>query len=233
MAELDGPRLAPKSGPARQLDRVRARLRRRRQRPDRDRPRLAGVPAECRVRLAACAAPVRAGADGARVVSAHVPRSGRALDRRQRGRARLRSVPRRRACASSVAAVRARAGRLLPGHHDVAACRLAPRGAAGRDRRLFGHAGARGRFGSRRLQAAGARPACRCCWCTASRTISFRCRRCSTPRRGSPRWKCRSNGTFPPASVTGSTTKACARAGIFSPAASAPRALLVKISDEA
>ena len=62
--------------------RVPARLWRRRQRPDRDRQGVAGPAAACGVRLAACAAPVRAGADGARVVSAHLPQSGRTLGRR-------------------------------------------------------------------------------------------------------------------------------------------------------
>ena len=59
-AELDGPRLAPKSGAGAPARRVPARLRRRRQRPDRDRPRLAGAAAAGRLRLAARAA-TRAG----------------------------------------------------------------------------------------------------------------------------------------------------------------------------
>ena len=56
MAELDGPRLEPRSGKAQAARRVPARLRRRRQRPDRHRPRLAGAAAGRRLRLAARAA---------------------------------------------------------------------------------------------------------------------------------------------------------------------------------
>ena len=56
-----------------------------------------------------------------------------------------RAFPRRRARAPQAAADGARAGRLQPGHHDGAACRAAPRRRAGRDRRLFRHVRAAGR----------------------------------------------------------------------------------------
>ena len=49
-------------------------------------------------------------------------------------------------------------------------------------------------------------------WCTATRTISFRRRRCSRRRRALPRSACRRNGTCPPASVTASTRKGFAMA---------------------
>ena len=100
MAELDGPRIEPRSGRRKQLvvflhgygadgnDLIeigRA---------------WAGPVARRRLRVAACAAPLRAGADRARMVSADLPRSQRALDRRQRRRAgaqRASSMPNLRA----------------------------------------------------------------------------------------------------------------------------------------
>ena len=63
------------------------RLRRRRQRPDRDRARLAGLVAGRRVCSPHAPRPCGQAPVGPRVVSADVPRSGRALDRRQRGSA--------------------------------------------------------------------------------------------------------------------------------------------------
>jgi predicted esterase len=52
----------------------------------------------------------------------------------------------------------------------------------------------------------------RSCSSTATRTSSFRRRRCSRHRAGSPRSACRSSGTCPPASATASIRKGCATA---------------------
>ena len=52
----------------------------------------------------------------------------------------------------------------------------------------------------------------RCCWCTATRTNSFRCRRCFRGRRHWRLWACRWNGICPPASATASTRRASATA---------------------
>ena len=96
-AELDGPRLAPRSGAAQQLVVF-----------------LHGYGADGNdlidigrawqqylaaggLRLAACAGAVRAGAGRAAMVSAHLPRSQRTLDRRQQGGADARALSRRRA----------------------------------------------------------------------------------------------------------------------------------------
>ncbi len=159
MAELDGPRLAPKNGPARQLVVF-----------------VHGYGADGND-LIEIGRAWQAFLPNAAFVSPHAPRPcGQAPMGREWFPLTFRDPDERwtgvnaaapvleqfldaELARHQLAAVGARAGRLLPGHHDVAACRLAPRGAAGRDRRLFGHAGARGRFGSRRLQAAGARPA--------------------------------------------------------------------------
>ena len=56
----------------------------------------------------------------------------------------LAALSRRRTGAPQTAAFGAGAGRLQPGHHDGAACRAAPRRAAGGDRRLFRHLRAAG-----------------------------------------------------------------------------------------
>ena len=83
MAELDGPRLEPRSGAARQLvvflhgygadgnDLIEI-----------GRAWQGLLPARC-FRLATRSASLRPGADGPRMVSAHFPRSGGTLDRRQ------------------------------------------------------------------------------------------------------------------------------------------------------
>ena len=60
----------------------------------------------------------------------------------------------------------------------------------------------------------------RCCWCTATRTISFRRRRCSWPPRGWPHSAFRQNGISPMASGTASTRRDCGTAGNFSSSAS-------------
>ena len=83
------------------------------------------------------------------MVRTDLPRSGRTLDRRQPGRAAAAAVSRRRACPPSTAGFGAGAGRFQPGHHDGAACRLAPRGGAGGDRRLFRPVGVAARWQSR------------------------------------------------------------------------------------
>ena len=185
MAELDGPRLEPRSGPAQPAGRVPARLWRRRQRPDRHRPRLAGpacpTPRSCRrTRREPCGqAPI-----GREWFPLTFRDPERALGRRQRGGARAQRIPRRRTRAPQSAAVGARAGRLQPRHHDGAACRPAPR--------------------RRRRRRSSAIPACWCCRTRPSprafaaeiksqaagaadprrsRTSSFRCRRCSCRAR--------------------------------------------------
>ena len=94
------------------------------------RPRLAADPCRDRLRLAARAGAVRAGAGRQAMVRADLPRSGRALGRRQQGRARARSLSRQGIGAPEIAAVGAGARRLQPGHHDGAACRPAPPGRA-------------------------------------------------------------------------------------------------------
>ena len=124
-----------------------------------------------------------------------LPRSGRALDRRQQAAPGAQRVPRRRAGAPATAAGGAGAGRLQPGHHDGAACRPAP--------------------AASRRRPSSAIPACSCCpndgppepvarrsssrppvlLIHGDRTISFRCRRCSMRSPSLRRWMCRSNGT--------------------------------------
>ena len=116
-------------------------VRRRRQRPHRHRPCLAAGHAARRIRVAARAQSMWSGWSRARVVSFDGSSASRTMARSDDLRARAQPVPRRRACAPQLAAVGAGAGRLQPGHHDGAACRLAPRGRAARHRRLFRPAG--------------------------------------------------------------------------------------------
>ena len=92
---------------------------------------------------------------------------------------------------------------------------LAPRRAAGGDRRLFGTLGAAAGRQSGQASPPRSDRGHRCCWCTATRTISYRRRRCSRRRRALPRSACRRNGTCPPASVTASTRKGSAMAANF------------------
>ena len=127
MAELDGPRIEPRSGKAKQLvvflhgygadgnDLIEIGRAWQGLLPDAafvspHAPRPCGQ------------APMRA-----RMVSLDLPRSGRALDRRQGRGAGAQCVSRRRIGAPAIAAVGAGAGRLFARHHDGAACRLAPR----------------------------------------------------------------------------------------------------------
>ena len=140
-AELDGPRLEPKAAaPARQLVVF-----------------LHGYGADgndlieigrawqpllpdTRLRLAACAGAVRAGAGRAAVVSAHLPRSrtsaGIGVNKAAPVLERFLDAELARRTA---AAVGARAGRLQPGHHDGAACGIAPRRRA--PRAIVGYSG--------------------------------------------------------------------------------------------
>ena len=163
MPELDGPRLEPRSGPARQLivflhgygadgnDLI-----------DIGRAWQGLLPHAAFVSPHApepCGqAPV-----GKAMVPAHLPRSQRALDRGQQGSAGARKLSGRRAQASQPAAFGARACRLQPGHHDGAACGAAARGGAVCHRRLLRAAGRAARCRSRqargRDQVAAAGPA--------------------------------------------------------------------------
>jgi predicted esterase len=214
--EIDGPRLAPKSGPARQLvvfvhgygadgnDLIeigrawQALLPQRRSSRRTRRGRAAG-------------------ADGRE----WFPLTFRNPDERWDGvnmaAPGLAQFPRRGACAASAAAIEARAGRLLAGHHDGAACRAAPRVAPAA---IVGYSGMFVLKGDSDVEGYAPQVARvrRCCWCTAIRTSSSRCRRCSMRPRRSPPWSCRSNGIFRPARATGSTPRACAMAGIPRPA---------------
>ena len=122
------------------------------------------------------------------------------------------TLHRRRAQAPECAAGGAGAGRIQPGHHDGAACRLAPGGVAGGDRRLFGLAGpAAGRQSGKR-NSPRSNLGRRCCWCMAIRTNLFRPRHCLRPHRGSPPSACRRNGICPPASATASIPRVFATA---------------------
>ena len=163
-------------------------------------------------RLAACAGAVRPGAGRAAMVCADLPRSGRTLDRRQQGGAGAGAVSRRRAHPPQAAAVGAGAGRFQPGHHDGAACRAAPRGRAGGDRRLFGPSGRAARTATPKPSPPRSSRGRRCCWSTAIATISSRRRLCSRRRKGLPRSGYRSNGISRPESATASTPKGCAMA---------------------
>ena len=113
------------------------------------------------------------------------------------------------------AAFGAGAGRIFARHHDGAACRLAPRRRAGRDRRLFRPAGAAGQRRSRNFRGRDQEPA-------AGAAGTRRPGPADPDRRAFPRrarawrpWRCRSSGTSRPASATASTRKACATAANF------------------
>ena len=124
-------------------------------------------------------------------------------------------LSRRRTGAPQSAALRLGPGRLQPGHHDGTACRPAPRDFAGGDRRLFRHAGTAGRRRPRIISRRDCQQASRAAGAWRSRTRSSRCRPSSTAHKTWRRWKCRPNGIFRPASATASTRKACATAGEF------------------
>ena len=216
MAELDGPRLEPRSGPARQLVVF-----------------LHGYGADGNDLIDIGRAWQGLLPDAA-FVSPHAPRpcgqapTGREWfpltfrdpDERWDGvnaaAPGLERLPRRRTQAPQSAALRAGAGRLQPGHHDGAACRPAPRG--------------------RRRRRSSAIPACWSCRTMPTSEafaaeIKSAAAGAADPRRRGPthsgagavpcrarRWprsRCRSNGTSRPASATASTRKACARAANF------------------
>ncbi len=94
-----------------------------------------------------------------------------------------------RAGASRSRRGQAGARRLQPGHDDGAARGPPPQEFSRRHRRLFWHARRRGASAGR-----GHRSPARAS-CMATRTRSFRCRRCSMRRKACPRPGSRSNGT--------------------------------------
>ncbi len=99
MPILNGPRIEPRSGKAKQACGVPARLRRRRQRSDLARQRVAIAAVRYRVRFAECTGAVRGRTDGPTVVHADDARDERALDRRAKGDTGPERVSRRGACA--------------------------------------------------------------------------------------------------------------------------------------
>ena len=194
--ELDGPRLEPPSGTGQAPGRVPARLRRRRQRPDRHRPRLAGAAAGRRLRLAARAASRaarrRPGGNGFRCPSASRTSAGTASTRPRPVLEHFldAELARRKLPPSALALVGFSQGTMMALH--VGLRRAVPPAA------IVGYSGmlrAAGQGRTRSASPARSRRGRRCCWSTATRTSSFRCRRCSMARRRSPRSKCRSNGT--------------------------------------
>ena len=109
---------------------------------------------------------------------------------------------------------RAGSGRLQPGHHDGAACRAAAESGAGA---IVGYSGL---F----VLPNGAKPEAvtgetsrgrRCCSFTATATTSSRRRRYFCRRSTLRRSTFRPNGISPPSSATASTRKACATAASF------------------
>ena len=224
-AELDGPRLEPRSGTAQAARRVPARLWRRRQRPDRHRPRLAGPAAGRRVRVAARAAS-RAGRR--RVGREWFPLTFRDPDERWDGvntaapgleRFLDAELARRKLPPSALALVGFSQGTMMALHVG-----LAPRRRAGRDRRLFRHAGAAGQCRARQRSRARSsqRPPVLLVHGDQDELIPVQA--LFHARAGARRArKCRSNGTSRRASATASTRKACATAANSSPAALAAR----------
>ena len=221
-AELDGPRLEAARRAGQAAGRVPARLWRRRQRPDRHRPRLAGLLPDTAFVSPHAPEPCGQAPMGRQWFTLTFRDPERALGRRQQGRAGARTLPRRRTRAPQAAAVRAGAGRLQPGHHDGAACRPAPRRAAGRDRRLFRPVRAAGRRRARRRSRARSSPVRRCCWCMATRTSSSRAQALfqGAQDAGGARGAGRV-AHVAPASATASTRRACAMAANSWRAASA------------
>ena len=196
-AELDGPRLAPKSGPARQLVVF-----------------LHGYGADGND-LIEIGRAWQALLPQAAFVSPHAPRPcGQAPMGREwfpltfrnpterwdgvnAAAPVLEQLPRCRACAPQASAVRARAGRLFS-QGTMMALHVGLRRAVA-PAAIVGYSGMlvlEGRHRRRRLHAAGPRPPAGAAGAWRRATISFRCRRCFMRRRRWPRSKCRSSGTF-------------------------------------
>ena len=168
-ANLTGPRLDPKRGPAKQLVVFLHGYGADGERSDRARPAMARAGARGGVRLAARARALRRLADGTAMVRLEQRRPRRparrrgSLARRRRRAAGDRRLPRRGARPPRPRRFAPGAGRLQPGRDDGAARRPAPTPSARRDRRLFraaGRPGASRRGGRPRRARRGGRRSC-------------------------------------------------------------------------
>ena len=140
---------SPRRRQARPSRRAAARLRRRRRGPDRAGPGAGAADARRRLPCTERALSLRGQPLRLPVVRHLAPRSGGRGSRRARRRALRRELPRRHPGAIRARREQDRAGRLLPGHDDGAACRAAADEAARRHRRLLRHAGRAGVAGRR------------------------------------------------------------------------------------